>query len=240
MAEGSTGEHPAAAIPSPSISKGAQKLLVIAQRDDTQGAMAGNAALRISLERLAGLPGLCAGSDQSVLYHLLGQKELPASFFGFCAALANVIDLRVADSAGDLPQGRSLATDFDHSVLLALGQALTDAVREPGEQSPELGPRIEVALPRLALTSAHNLQRLLVQHYVGNILQDYFDRCRLRLRIPELPPDTELKLRTEDAHAIADTLFAHLPRAGAGVEPERVQESLRNLLAELSRKDEGR
>ena len=90
------------------------------------------------------------------------------------------------------------------------------------------------ALHRLMRADPRSLQQLLVENYMGNILQDCFDACDLRRTVPGLPDDTEDRLRIEDAHKIAQALFAALPGSPLPVGPARVQTALAELVAHIA------
>jgi hypothetical protein len=207
---------------SPAVSGGAATLLAIAQENDRRGRIATNAALRLSLEHLASIPKLST-SGATALAKGLGLTPVPATLFQFCAALANAIDEQIL--ALEKARGPwSEVTDFDRSVYLALAQTLSRVV--PGamtERSP-----LEEVLPRLAAADPAALQRDLVENYVGNLLQEYFETCEVRFNVPDLPDDTEQRMRTEDARAIARAVGT------SASAPGELQERLRRVLAALT------
>ena len=145
----------------PSISPGAQGLLAIACKRDPARALALNVALNLSLRIIAELPGLCAAADRTGLHALIGQEGLPETFFGFLAALANSIDTHVTTQVRE-PRGAGAPIEMTHSVLLALGQALSEAVRKSEDDNAPLGPKLPEALRRLADVAAIDLQHSLV------------------------------------------------------------------------------
>src|SRR5579863_1625589 len=229
MPNDSFAENPAMEPHAAAVSTGAQGLLAIARKRDPSGALALNAALGLSLQAVAELPRLCAAPGEA-LNALIGEDRLPETFFAFRAAFANAIDARAAQQPNTAPA----LIEMTHAVLLALGQSLGEAVRHPGEKVAPLGPELPTALRRLASTVPVDLQYSLVRHYVGNILQDFFDSCQVRLQVPELPWTTEQDLRDVDARTVADTVFRDVTRGSAPAEPAMLQERLRSAIIEYS------
>jgi hypothetical protein len=162
MNKGLPGTKSATGTGVPEISPGAKELIGIAYRKDTEGTLALNRALSLCLQHIAQLPSLCRPGDHRELCHLLKQEKLPETFFGFCAALANAIEVRLAEPFQGPPRGRSAPIEITHSVFLALGQALAEVGREPKEAQSPLGPNLDVALQRLSATNPGRLQHLLI------------------------------------------------------------------------------
>jgi hypothetical protein len=214
----------------PKISPGAQELIGIAYRKDTEGTLALNRPLGLCLQHIAQLPSLCRQADRRQLWLLIKQTRLPDTFFGFCAALANAIDLLLAEPMQGPPAGRRAPIEITHSVYLALGQALAEASRDPMKDPSPMVPNLDVALERLAAKDPGHLQHLLILHFLGNVLQDFFDSCQVRMQIPKLPFDSESNLREIDARKIADELFRRVPPGPGGAEAGMLQDELRNML----------
>lgn len=185
-----------------------QTLLEVAWSNDRHGKLVGNAALRLSLSTLKKLLSACKQDDTALMARLTGQSELPRSFLSFAAALANVIDLRLR-SRGPNEQPHSQAnrdspSDFDHSVFLALGQALADTAWPHAEERDLRSPAIKQVVARLADCELQDVQVSLLQNYLGNVLQDYFDRAQARAAVRDLPDETELEIRRDDCSIIAE------------------------------------
>lgn len=222
----------------PPISLGARQLLRIANNKISEGVLALNRALELCLRLAAQLPRLCKPEHRQELTEILGQERLPETFFGFCACLINAIDARVSGPAEDFSAAQRAPIEITHSAFLALGQALGEAARKPDETQSPLGPTFGAALQRLSNESPEKLQRLVLLHYLGNVLQDFFDSCQVRLQVPELPWTAEADLRQEDARVIAEELFARVDVSPDGAAPGRLLEELRRMLDEYSKRTE--
>jgi hypothetical protein len=229
------GTRSSAGIGVPQISNGAQQLLRIANNKISDGVLALNRAFGLCLQHMAQLPRLCKPEHRQELCSALQQGKLPESFFGFCACVANAIDTELSRPADDLSTAKSAPIEIAHSAFLALGQALREAAGNPDDADSPLGPNLGVALHRLSDKKPEELQRLLVLHYLGNLLQDFFDSCQVRLQVPELPWSTEPNLRKEDANIIAKELFERVAVGPAGALPRALQEDLRRMLDDYSR-----
>jgi hypothetical protein len=189
------------------VSPLARTLLAVAWKNDRQKKLTGNAALRLSLHVLQRLVSACKENDAPLLAELTGQSETPRNFLSFAASVANEIDLKLQarvpgkESSSDLAWAST--SDFDHSVFLALGQALADAVWPQSAERDLHAPGIEKVLKRLVDYSERDVQVALIQHYLGNVLHDYFDRAQVRVAVRDLPDDVELEIRRDDCRAIA-------------------------------------
>ncbi len=222
----------------PPISLGARQLLRIANNKISDGVLALNRALELCLRLAAQLPRLCKPEHRQELCDILGQERLPETLFGFCAFVINAIDTQVSRPAEDFSAAQRAPIEITHSVFLALGQALAEATRKPDETQSPLGPTIGAALQRLSNESPEKLQRLVTLHYLGNVLQDFFDSCQVRIQVPELPWTAEEELRQEDARVITDELFARVAVGPDGAVPGRLLGELRRMLDEYSRRTE--
>jgi hypothetical protein len=74
------------------------------------------------------------------------------------------------------------------------------------------------------------MQRQLIANYLGNILQDYFDACQVRLRVRSLPDNTEENLRRVEAHNMAEWVFDDAPADGPALSVEQVEQRLGQLM----------
>ena len=70
----------------------------------------------------------------------------------------------------------------------------------------------------------------MVEHYLGNILHDFFDAAEVRAAFPRLPFDTENDLRVQHGRAIANAIFETLPGGDGPVSSRLVQEALREMV----------
>lgn len=222
----------------PPISLGARQLLRIANNKISDGVLALNRALERCLQLAAQLPRLCKPEQRQELCDILGQEKLPETFFGFCACVINAIDAQVSRPAEDFSAGQRAPIEITHSAFLALGQALGEATRKLDETQSPLGPTLGAALQRLSNESPEKLQRLVVLHYLGNVLQDFFDSCQVRIQVPDLPWTAEAELRQEDARVIAEELFARVAVGPDGAATGRLLVELRRMLDEYSRRTE--
>src|SRR5882762_10899030 len=88
------GDHSSGPNAVPLMSRGAITLLAIAQENDRHKKIADNEALRAALEYVARLVVLCSKENVSGVRSLLGLRELPANWFGFCVAIVDAIESR--------------------------------------------------------------------------------------------------------------------------------------------------
>ncbi|MGH9931846.1 MAG: hypothetical protein ACREA9_21825 [Pyrinomonadaceae bacterium] len=181
-----------------------QTLLEVAWSNDRHEKLVGNAALRLSLSTLQKLLSACKHNDTALLATLTGQSELPRSFLSFAAALANVIDLKLRSRGPNSQINRDSPSDFDHAVFLALGQALADNAWPQAEERDLRAPAIKQVVARLADCELQDVQVSLLQNYLGNVLQDYFDRAQARVAVRDLPDEVELEIRRDDCRIIAE------------------------------------
>jgi hypothetical protein len=214
----------------PNVTPGAATLIAIAEENDQHRQLATNVALRIALEDIARLPAISVEREARRFCGLLPVDNMPRTFFRFCALWLNSIDKRVREQPVGNSAGWPPVSDFDHAVFLAAGQTLARVV----EMASIDAMTFEEGLERIGHANSRDLQRLLVQNYLGNLLQDNFDACDVRLNVRGLPPNTEELLRKQDARQIADTVFAALPDAPKAADPSQIQTELRNLLSRIA------
>jgi hypothetical protein len=216
--------------PLPSVSLGAATLIAIMRENDRRHQVATNPALRFALEALQALPGLCRQPGRGLLEPALGVKELPRSFFLFCAAWTRRLDQQVRELERPPTNLWEATTSFDHAVHQAFGQTLLGLV----EGGMAAWSDLPACLRAVARTDPLELQARLVAEYLGNLLQESFDAAEVRFRNPNLPEDTEPNLRARDARAIAAALFAPLRDGPGSPAPETVQRQLDGLLARVA------
>jgi hypothetical protein len=194
------------------LSLGAITLLKAARVNDRLGTgqLTSNAALRLSLEVLPELVSACASNDTPMVCNLIGRPGLPDDFLSFVASLANRIDLNIRrrqDADSGSGESWSATSDFDHNVFLALGQTIGQVVWPNPQKRDVRAPVIARVLERLAACSGKDLRISLIQHYVANLFQEYFDRAQVRVNVPGLPENTEAELRNSDARVIAGLAY---------------------------------
>jgi hypothetical protein len=220
------------------LSTGAVALLAIAQENDRHKRIATNAALRISLEYVKRLQQLCARKDDQGVRQLLNGREIPEKWFEFCVASVDAIESKIQQSKDSGKSGFSVQTDFDRSVYMALGQTLSEVVREHRRSRLSLEVGSIEMMAALSQRSGLQVQELLIKNYVGNILQDLFDACKVRLTANGLARDTELKLREKDAELVARDVFAQAKEKSI-MDEEGLLQLLRTVLAEIWQMDAG-
>ena len=208
------------------VSEGAATLLGIAIENDREAQLASNSALEESLQDLAELPPLCRDGGEAALCERLGVTEPPASLIGFCALLVNQLDLRIQRAE---KRAWSRASDFDHGVFLALAQTLAEAARK-GRREPDF----RTLCRRIGAADPAELQERMIANYVGNLLQDHFDACKVRFEVPGLPPDTEERLRHDDGQLLARAVFEGREGAAGGARADDILRRFDAVLRKLT------
>ena len=193
-------------------SPGATTLLTIALENDSKQQLCRNYAFVTSLEFVRELPATLRARSVTGLLRKIDAPTAVDSFLGFCAAILNFID-REVESAKPVGNEWTAVSDFDHGVYLALAQTLSETTQAKTREKG-LEPNLDEAIQRLGEVTPAVLQELLIKNYLGNLLQDTFDACKVRLNVPGLPEDTEQNLRQEDAAGIAAALRPELPSKG--------------------------
>jgi len=191
-----------------------------------------NAAFRYCLEFLGSFSDLVRSAkkgDLSLGGWLSGYEETQ-DFFILCGHILDALDRRVRGFHLTLRQApRDEPSTYDHAAYLALGQTLC---RQAGVKRGEFPP-ISECVSNAARVKPRELQRLFLTNYLGNILQDYFDASRIRAEFPSLPPDTEDKLRTEDAAEVTKAVFSRLDSDDGPVDALVLQQELQDLIGRI-------
>lgn len=190
--------------------------------------LAHSAALRYTIEYAGALPSVGSNPfSNTTVRRWLDLDRVPTDLFEFCARLLDGIDMRVRGrhrqllrAEGDVP------TSFDRSAMLALAQVIDSVGAMRNASDTEVGE----AFIALANRQPLELQKLLVENYLGNVLHDYFDACEIRAEFPRLPVRTEHELRVRHGRNIAEAVFAVLPDSGEAAAPEVVQTALREMV----------
>lgn len=191
-----------------------------------------NAAFRYGLEVAAGSPELArrATRGDSSLGGWLDRGGAGNDFFLTCGQLLDAVDRRVrgrhdrfASSPADAP------SSYDHAALMALGQTLFQAA---GVRRANVLPADE-CFSRIAAANPRECQRTFLTNYLGNVLQDYFDASQVRAEFASLPADTERSLRTEEATALANAVFAALGGGTSPVDTTALQREFRSVIGRV-------
>jgi hypothetical protein len=187
----------------PELSPGAQYLLRVARNNDTHRALARNAALLGVLEFGEELIHTCCEKKPAVLASLLGIKKVPSNFLAITAAILHRINERMNAVMHEEELRVPAVGDYNRHALQGFAEALADiAWRERAAQDFE-GPPSKVVISELASHAVNTLWTHTLQHYLGNIFQDYFAALRIREEVTDLEPTAEVDLRSIDALAVA-------------------------------------
>lgn len=219
----------------PELTDGAVALLRIALENDDRRAIAKNAALLLALKFVERLLRACRSGDRDALAALVGVKSLPPTFLGVVSfslrsVLRGIDEIFSSDTDSTMP----VMSDFNVHVLQALALALADAAWPNRDADDFDGPRVDDVIRSLARTDSSELSRLLLQHYVGNILQDVFAAARIRDQVSHLPEDTEVRLRSDDARALSRYVVAKCEAQPDGVHPAGLMLALHDALRQVS------
>jgi hypothetical protein len=117
------------------------------------------------------------------------------------------------------PTSFHLVTDYDGHAVSALGLCFSDSMWPGKAPGDALGPPLDECLTNYRAWTREQLWELFTKHYLGNILQYYFEKAGLRrdasLRAA-IPVEFEEELRETDAGKIAQHCIATL-ESGAAV-----------------------
>jgi hypothetical protein len=221
----------------PELSDGAQALLRIAIQNDSQNAIANNAAFFVALDWLKRLRIACQDESDDRLRLLMHSERLPDSFLEIvCTVLARIhleLNARLRDS--DSTPGLPIATDFDRHVLQAFAETLADAAWPDRAAKDFDGPSTAQVRQRLKKTELAFLYRAFLRNYVGNILNDLFAATQVRQSVRDLDPDTEVKLRSEDAAILVDWVMQQTSSSDPEPEPRHLAACLASSLRQALR-----
>lgn len=199
--------------------------------------LAHNTVLRLSLDMMQTLVFACQ-HDRTVLSKLTGESELPPTFLSFAAALSNVIDLKLQQRVPNKESRAqwASATDFDHSVYLGVGQVLGNVIWPPSPKRNLREPGLEQIISSVAQSTVRDLQVDLLQQYLANVLQHLWDGARIRIDVPDLPVDMELRMRTDDCRAVAELAYERaleLRGSPGSPSPETIQAGLASAIESI-------
>lgn len=186
------------------LSDGALYLLEIARENDRHHALEKNAALVKVLEFGEELTRVCKQEGLEGLFLLLSAVPPPQNFLMITAAALHEIRNRIDEYVHGDALEASPVRDFDRHALQGFAEALADLGWPNRNASDFDGPASGVFVSRLAQNDLHTMWLRTLQHYMANIFQDNFAALRMRERVPELDPATEVDLRLSDARLLAE------------------------------------
>ncbi len=218
------------------LSDGGVFLLVVARENDSYGALEKNVALLKVLEFGQNLIHACKRQGVQGLYVLLGTTSPARTFLMITAAALHEIRRRMHEYVKGKHGTASAARDFDWHALQGFAEALADVAWPRRNANDFDGPAAEEFVSRLAQTELTTMWLRTVQHYLANILQDNFAALRMRERVPELDPATEIDLRLLDARLLAErTLNIYQEIRGGQDDPEFLALALYQTINETLR-----
>jgi hypothetical protein len=143
----------------------------------------------------------------AALMNLLKAEKVPANFIIFTGAVLR----RITDRINEMMRQNNistipLVTDYDAHALKALGLTLSEVCWDKEGKDNFSGPTLDICFQRIAGNSLEQLWTAFTKHYIGNILQYYFDQADLRKDLElrhAIPADEEHQLRERDASSIA-------------------------------------
>jgi len=186
------------------LSDGGIYLLVVARENDRHGALEKNVALLKVLEFGQELIHVCGQQGVEGLYVLLGTTSPARTFLMITAASLHEIRHRMHEYVRGKHGTASAVRDFDWHALQGFAEALADVAWPRRNANDFDGPAAEEFVSRLAQTELNIMWLRTLQHYLANILQHTFADLRMRERVPELDPATEVDLRLVDARLLAE------------------------------------
>lgn len=199
------------------------ELLIVASEATYFGskrpAMLLNDAVKIGIDWMGKMPAAAKSrkNGKDLPTRWIGHLPDPASAFELSGTLVEAMDQIVRNRHPKISLSHpSEPTKFDQHVYLAIGQTVAEFV---GFKNG-VGPSAEQTWARLSAESPRNLQRVFFRNYLGNVLQDYFDACKVRAAHPKLPRSEEEALRMEDAEDLADSIFDLIDREQNPIDAE--------------------
>ena len=179
---------------------GAAALLSIAKANDTHGALARNSALWIALEGVVDLRRVVVSSHSlSTFTDERSADRMPECFLELVTFVLIELRRRQASLSSRSDLGLVFISDFDIYAFQAVGNALADTCWPERTGEDFSGPEWKRCKARLSEITDEALGWRVVQHYLGGILQSYFDQAEVRRQVRDLPAETERELREIDA-----------------------------------------
>ena len=185
------------------LSRTAVALLQVARENDRSGALADNAALKAVIGFAEPLVRACRDSERSRLLELLNLESAPRNFLELVAAILRQIRDQLDKRTRTDELSTHFARDFDRHVLQGFAEALADLAWPDRKAEDFDGPPLDECCARLAQCDVKEFWLAATQHYLANILQDYFAAARVREYFRNLDPLAESNLRLKDARTLA-------------------------------------
>lgn len=192
------------------LHSGAKKLLEIASENDKSKKVFDNKALSNGLNALSRLHELAKQRKAMTIIDWLGlpHKTENLHFLNFSAAFIKDIHKPGPREA------RLEITDYDHFVLMAAAETLSEIMWE-NKSDPEIpGPVFQDCIDDYGFQDLKIILQVFVKNYIGNVLQHLFEAGKVRMANPKLPPETEMELKEKEAASIAAYAFYNLDLAG--------------------------
>jgi hypothetical protein len=189
----------------PVLSDGAIELLRIARENDKHRAIARNVGLLHALMFTDRLVQASRANWRHDLNILFKADALPTTFVALVSLSLRTIQREVDElfARPNVKPSLPVVTDFNVHALQAQAQMLADFAWPDRTAEDFDGPPVETAVEQLKKVEVQEAWTVLVQHYVGNILQDVFAAADIRRAVPNLDDDTEELLRSEDAYQLS-------------------------------------
>jgi hypothetical protein len=215
----------------PRLSVGALELLRIAHENDQNHAIVRNAALLATLSFTSRLFSACRTSSAAQVSKLLHVKNPPANFLALVSLSLRRIQAQLDDQFSGSATDTSLPamTDFNVHVLQAEANVLADFAWPNRSADDFDGPPLSEVMDCLASTEISHAWKVLIQHYVGNILQDIFAAARVRETVRDLDPEAEILLRSQDARMLSEYVF----EVATTNDPEDLMRTLERVLQQV-------
>lgn len=194
--------------PPPVISRTALALLDVARENDKHRAMARNALLMAALEVGAELIEVCRTGNPHALSSLLKAESPPKNFLVITAMALN----RIRDRADEHLHGDSDAPkapavgDYNRPALQGFAVALADLSWPERAARDFDGPGLDEFVSRIAQHDLETFWLATFQHYLANILQEYFVDlpAKTQEKARALDPNIEVNLRLVDGRVLAE------------------------------------
>ena len=177
-----------------------------------QSALARNYAVVACLAFSDRLLEICQTEPQpkrdQLLLEIVKIDALPANFLILTATCLR----RIHDRINELIRKQNnttipVVTDFDGYAIRALGLTFSDIMWPDKPGNDFTGPPVAECIGNFGKSNREFIWMKFTQHYIGNILQHYFEKSGVR-RDTELrdliPKDEEERIREADAYQIAD------------------------------------
>jgi len=185
------------------IDPGAKKLLAIAAVNDKANRLFDNTALTNGLQALSRLHELSfkEETDSIIEWLRLPKQEEKTFFIQLTAAFLRAIQPNAYKDAS------VNGSDYDHFVLMAAAETLSEIMWQDKRESDISGPVLKECLEEYGFQELGIILQVFTKNYIGNILQYLFEAAKIRVINPNLAPETETELKEVDAVAISSYVF---------------------------------